>query len=73
MQMKLINLYGQRIMDCETSPFEMLETFHIRSKLHRLIVQKPPYAVASKRVVLVKTNSFLTTTTLIVEVALTKC
>ena len=34
--MKLINLYGQGIMDCETSPFEMLETFHIRSELHRL-------------------------------------
>lgn len=35
-RMKLINLYGQGITDCETSPFEMLETFHIRSELHQL-------------------------------------
>ena len=34
-QMKLINLYSQGITDCETSPFEMLETFHIRSELHQ--------------------------------------
>lgn len=38
--MKLINLYGQGIMDCETSPFEMQETFHIRSELHRLSLTK---------------------------------
>ena len=35
-RMTLINLYGQGITDCETSPFEMLEAFHIRSELHQL-------------------------------------
>ena len=35
-RMKLIYLYGEGITDSETSPFEMLETFHIRSELHHL-------------------------------------
>lgn len=39
-RVKLINLYGQGITDCETSPFEMLETFHIRSELHQLPLTK---------------------------------
>ena len=38
--MTLINLYGQGITDCETSAFEMLETFHIRSELHQLPLTK---------------------------------
>jgi hypothetical protein len=38
--MTLINLYGQGITDCDTSPFEMLETFHIRSELHQLPLTK---------------------------------
>lgn len=39
-RMTLINLYGKGITDCETSPFEMLETFHIRSELHHLTLTK---------------------------------
>lgn len=35
-RMTLINLYGQGIADRDTSPFEMLETFHISSELHQL-------------------------------------
>lgn len=36
----LIYLYGEGITDLETSPFEMLEAFHIRSKLHHLNLTK---------------------------------
>lgn len=39
-RMKLIYLYGEGITDLETSPFEMLETFQIRSELHHLPLSK---------------------------------
>ena len=39
-RMKLIYLYGEGITDLETSPFEILETFHIRSELHHLPLSK---------------------------------
>ncbi|TWT13145.1 hypothetical protein [Planomicrobium sp. CPCC 101079] len=39
-QMEKIYLYGEGITDLETSPFEMLEAFHIRSELHHLPLSK---------------------------------
>ncbi|WOV87469.1 hypothetical protein QWT69_16715 [Sporosarcina oncorhynchi] len=39
-RMKLVNLYGEGITDCDSSPFEMIETFHIRSELHQLPLTK---------------------------------
>lgn len=39
-RMQLIDLYGEGITDFESSPFEMIETFHIRSELHHSSLTK---------------------------------
>lgn len=41
---RLIYLYGESISDFETSPFEMLEAFHVRSELQYL-----PLSLEEKR------------------------
>ncbi|WHY82208.1 hypothetical protein QNH23_02025 [Siminovitchia fortis] len=38
--LRLIQLYGQGTDDIHSSPFEMIETFHIRSELHKISLSK---------------------------------
>lgn len=38
--LRLIQLYGQGTDDIDSSPFEVIDTFHIRSELHKASLSK---------------------------------